>query len=67
MPDMSTIEINASFQSEQEAREAIHKLQALRVVDVNSQYENGRMMVKVDEDVANRAMRLIDQIGGSVT
>lgn len=63
---MSTIEINASFQSEQEALEALHKLQALRAVDVCGQYENGRMTVTVDEGVADRAIRLIGQIGGSL-
>lgn len=64
---MSTVEINASFRDEQAAQEALHKLKALRAVDVNDLYENGLLTATVELAVADRAMRLIEQVGGSVT
>ncbi|REK77423.1 hypothetical protein [Paenibacillus paeoniae] len=64
---MSTVEINALFPDEQAATEALHKLQALRVVDVSGFHENGILTATIDEAVADRAMRLIEGIGGSIT
>ncbi|RJE89865.1 hypothetical protein D3P07_06465 [Paenibacillus sp. 1011MAR3C5] len=64
---MSTVEIHASFQDEQSAMEALHKLQALRVVDVYGLHENGRLTATIEDEVADRAMRLIEQVGGSIT
>ncbi|MDQ6421133.1 hypothetical protein RB620_17025 [Paenibacillus sp. LHD-117] len=63
---MSTIEIQASFGSELEAQEAVHKLQALRVVEVGGYHEGGMLTATVDESVADRAVHLIRQIGGNV-
>lgn len=64
---MSPVEINASFHNEQEAQEALHKLQALRVVEVGGLNESGLLTATVDESVADRAMRIIEQVGGSIS
>lgn len=64
---MSTVEIHAMFQDEHAANEALHKLQALRAVDVSNLYGNGQLTAMIDEAVADRAMRLIEQIGGNIT
>lgn len=61
---MSQIEITASFSGEPAAQEALHKLQALRVAEVNGIIENGILTATVDHAVADRAMRLIEQVGG---
>lgn len=64
---MSLIEIQASFKSEQEAQEALHKLQALRAVQVGGYQEGGGVLTAtVDEAIAERAMHLIQQVGGNV-
>ncbi|MCR2803197.1 hypothetical protein [Paenibacillus soyae] len=64
---MSSIEIQASFKSEQEAQEALHKLQALRAIEVGGYREGaGILTATVDEAIAERAMHLIQQVGGSV-
>lgn len=64
---MSTVEIHAAFKDEQSAKEALHKLQALRAVDVCGLYEHGRLTATIEDAVADRAMRLIEQVGGSIT
>jgi hypothetical protein len=64
---MSLIEIQASFRSEQEAQEALHKLQALRAAGVGGYQEGGGILTAtVDESIAERAVHLIEQVGGSV-
>ena len=63
----SLIEIQASFRSEQEAQEALHKLQALRAAGVGGYQEGGGILTAtVDESIAERAVHLIQQVGGSV-
>ncbi|MFF2887788.1 hypothetical protein [Paenibacillus sp. NPDC057967] len=64
---MSTVEIHASFQDEQSAMEALHKLQALRVVDVDGLYAQRRLTATIEDTLADRAIRLIEQVGGSIT
>lgn len=61
---MSQIEIRASFSGEDAAQEAMHKLQALRAFEIGGICENGLLTATVDEAVADRALRLIEQIGG---
>jgi len=61
---MSQIEITASFAGEPEAQEAMRKLQALRALEVTGLEESGVITATVDQAVADRAMRLIEQIGG---
>ncbi|MEK3881635.1 hypothetical protein [Paenibacillus sp. PL2-23] len=64
---MRPIEIQASFKSEREAQEALHKLQALRAAAVSGYEEGGGILTAtVDESVAERALHLIQQVGGSV-
>ena len=62
---MSLIEIQASFKSEQEAQEALHKLQALRAIEVGGYQEGGGILTAtVDEAIAERAMHLTRQLLG---
>ena len=63
---MSEIEIQASFNGEGAANEAWRKLQALRAIEVNGLHGSGSLTATVDEDVAERALYLIQQIGGNV-
>lgn len=62
---MSNIEIQATFHNEGAAQEALHKLQSLRAIEVGGLLENGRLNATVDEALSDRAVRLIEQIGGS--
>ncbi|MCA0754608.1 hypothetical protein KP806_06060 [Paenibacillus sp. N4] len=62
---MSQVEIKARFEGERAAQEAWHKLHALRAFEVNGLVESGLLTATVDEEVAERAMHLIQQIGGS--
>lgn len=62
---MSQVEIKARFEGERAAQEAWHKLQALRAFEVNGMVESGLLTATVDEEVAERALHLIHQIGGS--
>lgn len=62
---MSQIEIRAMFEGESAAQEALHKLQALRAFEVNGLFESGILTATVDEEVAERALHLIHQIGGN--
>lgn len=62
---MNQIEIRAKFDGERAAQEAWHKLQALRAFEVNGLIENGLLTATVDEAVAERALHLIHQVGGS--
>jgi hypothetical protein len=61
---MNQVEIKATFNGESAAQEALHKLQALRVVDVGGLYEQGLLTATVDAAIADKALRLIEQIGG---
>ncbi|WP_053376836.1 hypothetical protein [Paenibacillus sp. FJAT-27812] len=63
---MSQIEIQATFNGEGAALEASRKLQALRAIEVNGLFDNGLLTATVDEAVAERALHLIQQIGGNV-
>ncbi|MDF2837704.1 MAG: hypothetical protein K0Q63_3344 [Paenibacillus sp.] len=63
---MGVIEIQASFGNEVEAQEAARKLQALRAAEVGGHSEYGSLTATVDEAVADRALHLIRQLGGSV-
>ncbi|OBZ08191.1 hypothetical protein [Bacillus sp. FJAT-26390] len=63
---MSQIEIQATFNGEGAALEASRKLQALRAIEVNGLFDNGLLKATVDEAVAERALHLIQQIGGNV-
>lgn len=63
---MSQIEIQAKFEGAGAAQEAWHKLQALRAVEVNGLFDSGLLTATVDESVAERALHLIQQIGGNV-
>jgi hypothetical protein len=63
---MSQIEIQATFNGEGEALEASRKLQALRAIEVNGLFDNGLLTATVDEAVAERALHLIQQIGGTI-
>ncbi|WP_169081983.1 hypothetical protein [Paenibacillus sp. PL91] len=63
---MSQIEIQATFEDEGAALEASRKLQALRVIEVNGLFDSGLLTATVDEAVAERALHLIQQIGGNV-
>jgi hypothetical protein len=63
---MSQIEIQAKFVGEGAAQEAWHKLQALRAVEGNGYFDGGMLTATVDESVAERALHLIQQIGGNV-
>lgn len=63
---MGVIEIQASFGNEVEAQEAARKLQALRAAEVGGHNEAGSLTATVDEAVADRALHLIRQLGGSV-
>ncbi|QAY66329.1 hypothetical protein [Paenibacillus protaetiae] len=63
---MDSVEIRALFGGPEAAQEAIHKLQALRALDVAGLPENGMLTVVVDRDIADRASRLIQQIGGDL-
>ncbi len=56
---MSQIEIQAKFEGEGAAQEALHKLQALRAVEVNGLFDSGLLTATVDESVAERALHLI--------
>ncbi|MBD2869465.1 hypothetical protein [Paenibacillus arenilitoris] len=62
---MSQVEIRASFDGESAAQEALHKLQALRAFEVGGMPESGLLTATVDEEVAERALHLIRQIGGN--
>ncbi|WP_424766718.1 hypothetical protein [Paenibacillus sp. sgz302251] len=62
---MSQVEIRATFEGEAAAQEAWHKLQALRAFEVNGLLESGLLTATVDEEVADRALHLIHQIGGN--
>ncbi|WP_138753322.1 hypothetical protein [Paenibacillus sinopodophylli] len=62
---MSEIEIQATFEGEGAALEARRKLQALRVIEVSDTFGSGLLTATVDESVADRALHLISQIGGS--
>ncbi|MFF2481623.1 hypothetical protein [Paenibacillus sp. NPDC058071] len=62
---MSPIGIKASFGGPEEAREAQRKLQSLRAFDVGGLPESGLLTVTVDEQVVDRAVHLISQIGGN--
>lgn len=64
---MSPIEIRATFSEESAAQEALHKLQALRAFDVNGLSESGMLTATVDEEVAERAIHLIHQVGGNTS
>ncbi|WP_168119315.1 hypothetical protein [Paenibacillus sp. HB172176] len=64
---MSTIEIQAAFPSEYAAQEALHKLQSLRVIEVGGLLEHGRLNATVDKALSERAVRLIEQIGGQAS
>ncbi|GLX69183.1 hypothetical protein [Paenibacillus glycanilyticus] len=59
------IEIRANFGQPAAAQEALRKLQALRAFEVNGIFESGLLTATVDEDVAERAIHMIEQIGGS--
>ncbi|MDQ0111728.1 hypothetical protein [Paenibacillus harenae] len=63
---MNQVEIKATFSGVSAAHEALHKLQALRVVDVGGLYEQGLLTATVDEEIADKARHLIEQIGGQV-
>lgn len=63
---MSQIEIQATFEGEGAAQEAWHKLQALRAIELNGLQDSGLLTATVDDSVAERALHLIQQIGGSV-
>lgn len=58
------VEITATFNDGSAAQEAYHKLQALRAFEINGQIENALLTATVDEAVADRALHLIEQIGG---
>ncbi|GGG56092.1 hypothetical protein [Paenibacillus radicis (ex Gao et al. 2016)] len=62
---MNQIEIRANFSGPEAAQEALHKLQALRAFEVNGLYESGWLTATVDANVVDRAVHLIEQIGGS--
>lgn len=61
---MSPIDIKATFPNEDAAQEAVHKLQALRAAEVGGLSESGMLTATVDDAVADRALHLIEQIGG---
>lgn len=61
---MSQVEITATFSSESAAHEALHKLHALRAFDVTGQHESTLLTATVEEAVAERALHLIEQVGG---
>ncbi|MGO4107266.1 hypothetical protein [Paenibacillus sp. YAF4_2] len=58
------VEIRANFGGPGAAQEALRKLQALRAFEVNGLYENGLLTATVDEDVVERAVHMIEEIGG---
>lgn len=62
---MNPVEIRANFEGPEEAQEAYLKLQALRAFEVNGLLESGLLTATVDENVVDRAMHLIKQIGGN--
>ncbi|OMF34170.1 hypothetical protein BK133_12640 [Paenibacillus sp. FSL H8-0548] len=62
---MSQIEIQATFAGKDAAQEASLKLHALRATDVSGLLDNGTVTATVDEAVAERALYLIQQIGGN--
>lgn len=59
------VEIRANFGQPAAAQEALRKLQALRAFEVNGLFESGLLTATVDEDVVERAIHMIEQIGGS--
>ncbi|MCM3627256.1 hypothetical protein M3194_07755 [Paenibacillus glycanilyticus] len=61
----SQIEIRANFGEPGAAQEAVRKLQALRAFEVNGLFESGLLTATIDEDVVERAVHMIEQIGGS--
>jgi len=62
---MSQIEIQATFEGEGAAQETMRKLQALRAVEVNGLFDSGLLTATVDDEVAERALHLIKQMGGN--
>ncbi|WP_042162794.1 hypothetical protein [Paenibacillus gorillae] len=62
---MNQIEIRANFSGPEAAQEALHKLQALRAFEINGLHESGWLTATVDANVVDRAVHLIEQIGGS--
>jgi len=61
---VSPIDIKATFPNGNAAQEAAHKLQALRAADIGGSSESGMLTATVDDAVADRAIHLIEQIGG---
>jgi|GEM_PF-2031777 hypothetical protein len=59
------VEIRANFGEPGAAQEALRKLQALRALEVNGLFESGLLTATVDEDVVERVVHMIEQIGGS--
>ncbi|MCU6707656.1 hypothetical protein M6D81_02945 [Paenibacillus sp. J5C_2022] len=63
---MSGIQITAAFVNDSTAHEAARKLQALRALEVGELQKDGMLTAMVDDSVAERAMHLIQQIGGNI-
>lgn len=62
---MEQVEIQANFGEPQAAQEALRKLQSLRAFEVNGLPESGILTATVDENTLDRALHLIEEIGGS--
>ncbi|MFD1953376.1 hypothetical protein ACFSL6_04105 [Paenibacillus thailandensis] len=62
---MDQVEIRATFDRPQAAREALCKLQALRVTDIAEMPEHGLLTATVGAEVADRALHVIRQVGGN--
>lgn len=62
---MNGIEISATFPASENAHEAEHKLQALRVTDVAGGADGRSFTATVDAELVDRALHLIRQTGGT--
>lgn len=62
---MEQVEIQANFGGPEAAQEALRKLQSLRAFEVSGLLESGLLTATVDENTLDRALHLIEQIGGN--
>ncbi|MBM7565625.1 hypothetical protein [Paenibacillus sacheonensis] len=58
--------IHATFQDGDRAREAQHKLQFLRVDQIDEGTDGSSWSATVGEELVERAIRLVHQTGGTV-
>lgn len=64
---MAKLKLQVTFPDGAAAEEGRHKLQALRISELSAPDEYGFMTAVIDEAVADRAITLIQGIGGEVS